>query len=392
MQYNFDEIINRRGTHSVKWDAGEVLKKFGITDRFDKDTIPMFVADMDFAAPKPVIDALKDRIEQRMFGYTIHSASTEYFEAIQSWFIRRQNWEINSEDIIYSPGTVHALDICVKAFTSPGDGVIIQRPVYSPFTRITERNGRKVINNELLNNYGYYTIDFDDLETKAKPPENKLMILCSPHNPVGRIWNQDELKRISGICKANDVILVSDEIHGDLIRSQETFIPVSKVTDYDKIIVCTAINKTFNLAGLHCSNIIITNAELKEQFQKFMGMSLPSPFTISALIAAYNDGEEWLEQLKLYIDDSFDFIEGFLKNEMPEVVFRKPEGTYIAWLDFRNYGLTPEEVHEKIYHKANVVLEDGIRFGDNSKDFQRICIPTPRSILKEAMERIAQEF
>ncbi|MFC2107072.1 MalY/PatB family protein [Bacteroidota bacterium] len=392
MQYNFDKIINRRGTSSIKWDAGELLKHFGITERFDEESIPLFVADMDFSPPQPVLDALRNRVDHAMFGYTTHLTTPEYFEAIINWFKRRHNWEIRKEDIIYSPGTVHALKIAVKAYTNPGDGVIIQRPVYPPFTRVTEENGRVVVNNELINNDGYYTIDFNDLEEKARKPENKLFILCSPHNPIGRIWNADELKHMADICQENDVIILSDEIHGDLIRKEETFIPITKVSDYEKIIVCTAINKTFNLAGLHCSNIIITNSELKEKFQKELGMQFPSPFAISALIAAYNEGEEWLEQLNEYIDGNLNFLGEFLKEKMPEVKYWRPEGTYIVWLDFSAYGLSPQEIHNRIYMKANVVLEDGILFGEKSTDFQRICIPSPRSIIAEAMERIAREF
>jgi cystathionine beta-lyase len=390
--YNFDELINRRGTNSIKWEAGELLRKFGITQRFDRDSIPLFVADMDFACPQPVIEALRRRVDQRIFGYTWHGTSPGYIEAIQNWFRRRQDWEIRAEDIVYSPGTVHALDVAVKAITKPGDGVIIQRPVYAPFTRVVEDNARVVKNNELVNNDGYYTVDFEDLERIAGDHSTTLMILCSPHNPVGRIWNPDELKRMAEICRNNNVILVSDEIHGDLIRKDQTFYPIANLAGTENMIICTAINKTFNLAGLHCSNIVITNPELRERYVKHMGMQFPSPFTISALIAAYNESEDWLEELKGYIDGNFDFLEQFLAKHMPQVRFRKPEGTYIAWLDFSDYSLDPEEIHDRIYMKANVVLEDGRMFGEGSEQFQRICLPTPRALLMEAMERIAGEF
>jgi len=392
MTYNFDEIIDRHGTNSIKWEAGELLLKYGITERFDEDSIPLFVADMDFACPQPVLDALQTRVNQRMFGYTWHATSTDYIEAIQNWFKRRQNWEINEEYVVYSPGTVHALDIAVKAFTSAGEGVIIQRPVYSPFTRVVEENGRVIVNNELLNNEGYYTIDFDDLEEKVKEPGNTMMIICSPHNPVGRIWQPEELTRMAEACAANDVVLVSDEIHGDLIRQNQTFYPIAKHADTENIVICTAINKTFNLAGLHCSNIIISNLELREKYTKHMGMQFPSPFTISALIAAYDESEDWLEQLKDYLDGNFEFLQNFLNEKMPKVKFWMPEGTYIAWLDFSGYGLDPQDVHDRIYIEANVVLEDGKMFGEESEHFQRICLPTPRSILVEAMERIAEQF
>lgn len=385
-------MIDRRGSHSIKWEAGEMLKKFGITERFDEDTIPLWVADMDFVTPQPVLDALRSRLDQRMFGYTLHTSAPEYFSAIQNWFKRRFDWTILQEDIVYSPGTVHALRVAVKAYTVPGDGVIIQQPVYSPFMKVIEQFDRVIRNNELVNQDGYYKIDYEDLEQKAAESTTKLMFLCSPHNPVGRIWQPEELEKIADICKRHGVILVSDEIHGDLIRSHETFYPLSKVADEDNLVICTAINKTFNLAGLHCSNIVITHPDLKEKFRQEMGLQFPSPFSISALIAAYNEGEEWLDQLKEYIDGNFDYLESFLKEKMPQVKFWKPEGTYIAWLDFSGYGLSPEEVHDRIYIKANVVLEDGKMFGEGSPHFQRICLPTRRSLLAKAMERIALQF
>ncbi len=392
MIYNFDKVINRKGTNSIKWDARELVRKFGITDRFDDDTIALFIADMDFSCPQPVLDALHKRVDQKMFGYTTHLSDPEYFKAIQNWFKRRQNWEFPAESIVYSPGTVHALKIAVKAFTKPGDGVIIQRPVYYPFTRVIEEQGRKVVNNSLINTNGYYTIDFVDLEQKAKLSSSKMMILCSPHNPVGRIWKPEELDQIARICLTNDLVLVSDEIHGDLIRTNETFYPIANINQDDKIIVCTATNKTFNMAGLHCSNIILRNVVMREKFSKMMGIQMPSPFSISALIAAYNEGEEWLEQLKIYIDGNFDFLAKFLEKKMPDVKFKIPEGTYIGWMDFSGYNLSPEEVHDRIYNKANVVLEDGKIFGEEGLDFQRICIPSPRSILEEALNRISLEF
>ena len=392
MKYNFDEIINRKNTNSLKWEAGELLKQIGFTERFDDETIPLFVADMDFACPQPVLDALHERVEQKMFGYTLHSSTMKYFQAIQNWFIRRFDWHIDSDEIVYCPGTVHALNIAVKAYSNPGDNIIIQLPVYPPFFSAIEKNDCVILNNELINTDGYYTIDFSDLENKAKNPKTTMMIFCSPHNPVGRIWNQEELSQVAKICKDNDVILISDEIHGDLIRTNQTFYPIAKVADTEKIIVCTAINKTFNVAGLHCSNIIIKNEELRKQFTDKLGLQSPSPFAISALIAAYNEGEDWLEQLKIYIDGNIDFLENFLTEFLPKVKFVKPEGTYIGWLDFSDYGLLPQEVHKRIYIDANVVLEDGKMFGEKSMNFQRICLPTPRSILRAALERIAKQF
>ncbi len=392
MIYNFDEVIDRRNTHSVKWDAGELLKQFGLTERFDAETIPLFVADMDFACPEPVLEALRKRVDVRMFGYSLHSASPEYHEAIQGWFKRRHNWDIDAKSIVYSPGTVDALDAIVRAYTEPGDGVIIQRPVYGPFTRVITGNKRTLVNNALIDTDGYYTIDFADFEEKAKDPANKLFILCSPHNPVGRVWTPAELTQLAQICLANDVVLVADEIHGDLVRKGQTHHPICTLVDDDRLISCTAINKTFNVAGLHCSNIIINNPDMRQKFIDTLGFKSPNPFSISALIAAYNHGEEWLAQVNDYIDGNLTFLEQFLKTNMPEVRFRIPEGTYIGWMDFRGYGLTPAEVHQRIYLQANVVLEDGDMFGPEGTGYQRICTPSPRSLLQQALERIADQF
>ncbi|WP_462413360.1 MalY/PatB family protein [Neobacillus sp. Marseille-QA0830] len=392
MKYNFDEIINRRGTYSVKWDGGDFIKSAGLTSRYDEETIPLFTADMDLPVPQPLIDALHKTVDHRIFGYTVFPP--EYFEAIQHWFKKQHNWDIKKEEIVYSPGTVHALNVAVRAFTEPGDGIIIQRPVYPPFTSAIESNGRVVRNNVLKpDEQGYYHIDFEDFEAKAKEENTKMFILCNPHNPTGRVFNVDELKKLASICAKNNVLIVADEIHGDLIRRNQTFIPIAKaVGDADQIITFTAINKTFNVAGLHCTNAIISNPELRKKFNKALGHQSPSPFMISALIAVYNEGEDWLEQLKEYIDETMEWVVQFLEKKMPKVKVRIPEGTYIMWMDFSGYGLSPDEVHDRIYHKANVLLEDGKMFGEEGLPFQRICLPSPRPMIKEAFERIAREF
>lgn len=392
MKYNFDEIVNRRGTYSVKWDGGQLIKSMGLTERYDEETIPLFTADMDLPIPQQVLDALHKTVDHRIFGYSIFP--DEYFEAVQHWFKKRHDWEFDKEEIIYSPGTVHALNIAVRAFTNPGDGVIIQRPVYPPFTSAIEANGREVKNNALVvNSEGYYSIDFDDFEAKAKEETTKMFILCNPHNPTGRVFNQEELRKLSEICAKHDVLIVADEIHGDLVRRDQTFLPIAKVADStDHIVTFTAINKTFNVAGLHCTNVIIMNPELRKTFSSVMGFHLPSPFTVSALIAAYTEGEDWLEQLKDYIDGTMEWAIQFISERMPKVKVRIPEGTYIMWMDFSGYGLTPEEVHDRIYNKANVLLEDGKMFGEEGLQYQRICIPSPRPLIKEAFERMAREF
>lgn len=392
MKYNFDEIVNRRNTYSLKWDGEELIKTIGYTERYDQETIPLFTADMDLPVPQPIIDALHKTVDHRIFGYSVFP--DEYFEAIQNWFKKKHNWIIKREEIVYSPGTVHALHVAVKALTNPGDGIIIQRPVYPPFTAAIEENGRVVRNNALKRDAdGYYSIDFEDFEAKAKEENTKMFILCNPHNPTGRIFTYEELNRLSLICEENNVLIVADEIHADLIRKNKTFIPIAKVANNtDHIITCTAINKTFNVAGLHCTNVIISNAEIRKSFSNALGMQLPSPFTVSALIAAYNEGEEWLDQVTQYIDDTMEYVINFLAKNMPTVKVYIPEGTYVMWMDFSGYGLSDSEIHDRIYNKANVLLEDGHLFGVEGLGYQRICIPSPRPLIKEALERIAKEF
>lgn len=392
MKYNFDEIVNRRGTYSLKWDGGDVIKEVGLTDRYDNETLPLFTADMDLPVPQPLLDALHKVVDQKIFGYSIFP--DEYYQAIRHWFKKRYDWKINKDEIIYSPGTVHALNVAVRAYTELGDGVIIQRPVYPPFTTAVEGNGRIVLNNALIcDEEENYSIDFEDFEAKAQQENTKMFILCHPHNPVGRVFTISELKKLSDICAENNVLIVADEIHGDLIRRSQTFVPIAKAADKDDhIITCTAINKTFNVAGLHCTNVIIPNSELRERFNDKMGRQAASPFMIAALIAAYNEGEEWLEQVNDYIDGTMEWVQHFLAERMPKVKVRIPEGTYLMWMDFSGYGISAKEVHERIYHKANVILEDGSMFGKEGLHYQRICVPSPRPIIKEAFERIAREF
>jgi cystathionine beta-lyase len=250
-----------------------------------------------------------------------------------------------------------------------------------------------VVNNPLKKVNATYTIDFEDFEAKAALPDTKMFLLCNPHNPTGRIFKPEELRQLAEICERHDVVIVSDEIHGDLIRLEQTFTPIAKVADtLDHIVTCTAINKTFNVAGLHCSNIIIHNLELRDKFSTAMGFQMASPFSMSALIAAYNEGQDWLDQLKVYLDGTIDWVAQFLASEMPKVKFSPPEGTYVMWLDFSEYNLSPKVVHDRIYNQANVILEDGEKFGEEGLGYQRICIPSPRPMIQEALFRIQHAF
>lgn len=396
MKYNFDEIVERRGSYSSKWDGKERLIKIGYAERYDDDTIPVFLADMDFACPQPIIDALHKTTDQRIFGYT-GLYGQEYFDAIINWFWSRNQWRIKQEEIVYINGSVNAVSHVILAFTKPGEGVIIQRPVYGPFTRCINRTGRKVVDNRLIEDQGYYTIDFALLEQQAADPNNTLLILCNPHNPVGRAWNLEELQRLAEICERHGVLILADEIHGDILRKGQKFYPLAAVVKHDKIITCTAINKTFNLAGLHCSNLIIQNPQLLSKFQEYLDVQpvhgSPTPFAISALIAAYNESGEWLEQLNAYIDDNIDWVIRYLAQKLPTVKVWRPEATYIMWLDFRGYKISRDEIRDRIYRRANVVLEEGALFDpDCGEGFERLCVPAPRALIAAAMERIYEQF
>lgn len=393
MKYNFDEYVERRGTYSMKWDAGEMIQRMGLTKHFDENTIPIFTADMDFPCPQPVIDALHKVVDQRIFGYTSQNALPDYNNAIIRWFRDRHQWEIDPEWISYVDGTVTGVNIAIRAFSEPGDGILITRPIYGPFTSAIVSNGRRVVNSQLLEKDGYYTMDFADIEAKAKDPSVKVFILCSPHNPSGRVWTKEELQTLADICQRNDVVLVSDEVHCDLIRRGNKHYPIAAVADNQNIVMLTALNKTFNTAGLKCSNAIIANPDLRAKYKKALGHKSASPFTIAALIAAYTQGDEWLEQIIDYIDGNIDWAIDFLHTHMPKVKCRRPEGTYVLWMDFRDYGLTPEEIHEKIYDKANVLLEGGKMFDpDQGAGYERVCLSSPRPLLEEAFTRIAKEF
>lgn len=397
MHYNFDEVIERHGTFSMKWDYPEFLKKYGVTERFDADTIPIHTADMDFRCAKPIQDAVMQLAQHNIYGYTAafnEGIGLKYYEAVTGWFKRKYDWSIAPEQMLYVNGTIEAIKIAIRTFSKPGDGVLINRPIYSPFTSSIEGAGRVVVNSPLkeVGQAGNYTVDFEDFERKAAEPHTKIFLLCSPHNPTGRIWTDEELLQMAQICRKHQVVIVADEIHGDLIRKDSVFHPIVKVAGPEGIVTCTAVNKTFNLAGLQATNVVIQDSAL---FAKFLPncFVVPNPFTVAAVIAAYNEGEQWLEQLKDYLDGNIDWVLQFLKERMPKVRCYRPAGTYILWLDFRAYGLTAEEIHKRIYVDANVVLEGGLMFDpENGAGFERVCVPTRRALLAEAFERIAQQF
>ncbi|MCE7741225.1 MAG: pyridoxal phosphate-dependent aminotransferase [Candidatus Heimdallarchaeota archaeon] len=388
MKYDFDKVIDRTNTHSVKWDKSLLEEFFGTTD-----VLPLWVADMDFKCPQPVIDAVKKKADEGIYGYSWHKTA-EYFDSISGWMKRRHNWEIDNDWIVFSPGIVPAINVILRTFSIPGDKIIVQSPVYYPFFSIIQNNGRQVVNNQLIYENKKYSFDFDDFEEKAKDPLTKIFILCSPHNPVGRVWTKNELTKLGEICLENDILVVSDEIHHDLILKgyKHTIFSDIKEEFKDISIIGTAPSKTFNIAGLKNSSIIISNEKLRERFTNAISgqnsLSLPNAFSIVATIAAYSEGDEWLDQVMDYVEDNFRFLKGYLEEYLPDIEMVKPEGTYLAWLDFSTLGMTDDERKDFMLTKAKVALDSGIMFGSGGEGFERINVACPRIILEECMNWI----
>lgn len=382
----------------MKWDGPSLMESFfpGIGE-CEKEPLCVFTADMDFQCAESIREELQKIVDRNLYGYTGLAPTAEvckpYYDAVTGWFKRHYGWEIAPETIVYTPGTVNAVDIAIKTFSKEGEGVLINPPIYGPFAMSIEGAGRKVVRSPLINTGGYYTVDFADFEEKAKDPNTKIFILCSPHNPTGRIWTPEELRRMYGICTANGVVVVTDEIHGDLIRKGETFHPMATVVDGKNLVSCTAANKTFNLADLKTTNVVIRDPEMRAQYSKSLGFTFPNIFTIAATIGAYNGGQEWLDQVRDYLDGTIDWVLDFVKEKMPRVKIRRPEGTYVLWMDFRGYGLTPDEVNDRILKKAGVVLERGEMFDQElGAGFQRICVPTQRAVIQECFRRMEEVF
>ncbi len=396
MDYNLDEVINRQGTRSVKWEFVKKNDEMVFSDATnpkygDKRLLPLWVADMDFRCPPAVIEALAARVEHGIFGYT--GLVDSYYDAVFNWCKRRYGWDVEKEWMTTTPGIVAALFMLVQAYTEPGDKVLIQNPVYHPFSYAINENGRQIVSNSLLYANGRYTMDFDDLAEKVADPEVKLAILCSPHNPVGRVWTREELTRFGEICIENDVVVVSDEIHCDLILKDQTFTNFATISEKfaQNSIICIAPSKTFNLAGLKTSNIIIPNPELREKFTQALavnGIHGVNAFGTIALEAAYNHGEAWLEQVLDYIEANYIYLKTYLAAHMPQVAVAPLEGTYLAWCDFNRLGMNHTTLNEIVLERAKVFLNDGAVFGVEGEGFLRVNIACPRSILVEALERI----
>lgn len=396
MYVDFDSEIDREGTNSIKW---EYHNHGGVSQPWDKAsrrhgadrTLAMWVADMDFRCPEPVIQALRDRVEHGIFGYS--NKTDSYFEAVTGWFARRQDWRIERDWIVSVPGVVPALNVVVRGFTQPGDRVIVQRPVYYPFFRVTNNNGAEVVSNGLVFENGSYRMDLEDLERKAADPKAKLLILCSPHNPMGKVWGADELRAVAEICARHGVLVVADEIHGDLLHPGVRFTPFATLGEAaaNNCIVCTAPSKTFNLAGLHTSNIVIPNKAIRERYQQALAaQSLPgmSPFGIVATEAAYRDGEPWLDAVMQYVAGNARRMTEFLAAELPQFQVIQPEGTYLLWFDCRSLGLDQDALEDLMLNKAKIYFDEGYIFGPEGAGFERINIACPRPLLDEALVRM----
>ena len=390
MEYNFNRFIDRRDSFSLKWSKEALQMVF---KKDDDDLLPLWVADMDFECPKPVVDALKKEAEGCVYGYNWHG-TPKYLNAVTGWMDRRHHWKVDPKWIVYSPGIVPAINMMVQTFSNVGEKIIVQPPVYYPFFSAVTENGRKLLLNQLHYENQKYTFDYEDFEEKAKDPLTKMFILCSPHNPVGRVWTEKELKKLGDICLENDILIISDEIHHDLILPGNNHTCFSTISEEfeQKTIVCTAPSKTFNLAGLQVSNIIIPDEKLRQSFIHTIvhknGIGIPNSFGIVAMIAAYNEGEEWLDQVLKYIDSNFQVLQEFVTINLPDVKYIVPEGTYLGWLDFNSLGLNNEDLKNLILNKANIALDEGKLFGSGGDGFQRINVACPKSILEDAMQRV----
>jgi len=380
MKQDFDELIDRIGTNSIKYD-------FAVERGKPENTIPLWVADMDFKAPAAVTNALIKAAQHGIFGYS--ESKSGYVDAISHWFKDRFDWTIKPEWLVKTPGVVYAIATAIRSLTVEEDAVLIQQPVYYPFAEAILMNHRKLINNALVYENGAYHIDFEDFEEKIKMNKVKLFILCSPHNPVGRVWTKEELTHLGFICIKYNVIVVADEIHADFTyKGQKHTIFASIAPEFSSIsILCTAPSKTFNLAGLQVSNIFIANMNIKKKFQEEIVRSGYSQLNTMGLIAcqaAYEKGALWLDELKEYLEGNLEFIRTFLKEYLPRVKLVEPQGTYLVWLDLHALDLSEKELEVLIANHAKLWLDHGTMFGSEGEGFQRINIACPRAILEKA--------
>lgn len=386
--YDFDKIVDRRGTSCLKYD-------FQVERRGRDDLLPLWVADMDFALPENILDDIKKRVSHGIFGYT--DPKREYFDSVIGWFYSHFGWEGKPEWITVTPGVVVAISVAVRALTKEGEGVLIQQPVYYPFSEAILLNKRKLVNNQLVYENGKYSIDFEDFEKKIVDENVKLFILCSPHNPVGRVWTEEELRKMGEICLKYNVFIVSDEIHCDFTYEghKHTVFPSLGEEFENNVVFCTAPSKTFNIAGLHVSNIFIPNPEIRKKFKSELeafGFSQPNVLGLTACQSVYSKGEEWYRELKEYIAGNLDFAREYFAENMPKIRLVEPDGTYLIWLDCEKLGLSVEELESFVEDKAKLWVDFGKIFGKESGQFIRLNIACPRKTLRQALEQLRAAY
>ena len=384
MRYDFDAVIERKNTNSLKYD-------FAVERGRPADALPLWVADMDFKAPEPVLDALHSAVSHGIFGYS--EVKGKYYNAVSSWFRERFSWEAKPEWLVKTPGVVYALAMAVRALTEPGDGVLIQPPVYYPFFSVVRDNDRKLVESELVFADGRYSIDFADFEAKIIQNDVKLFLLCSPHNPVGRVWTREELQTMGTVCAKHGVYVVSDEIHCDFAfpKHQHTVFLRACPDMAEHTVICTAPSKTFNLAGLQVSNIWIPGEEVRVRFRREIDRSGYSQLNTLGLVAcqsAYERGSEWLEQCREYLRDNLDFLRTFLAERLPRIKLVESEGTYFAWLDCSGLGLSRQELNDIVTNKAKLWLDAGHIFGGQADQFQRVVLACSRTTIRKALEQL----
>ena len=388
MIYDFNKITDRRGTNAVKLDLAVARGK-------PADVLSLWVADMDFPTAPVILDALHEKVSHGIFGYSV--PDQRFFDAVKNWMKTEHDFDIERRWIVTTPGVVFATTCAIKAFAAEEEAVLIQTPVYYPFKNMIEANNRKLVTSSLFEKDGKWQIDFADFEQKIVENKVKLFILCSPHNPVGRVWTREELERMSEICLRHNVIVFSDEIHNDFIippNSHTVFSTISKDAAWNSV-VSTSASKTFNLAGLQFSTNFIQNPALRKKFhdeRDKTGYDEPSLMGIVATQAAYEHGKEWLVALKAHLAENLDFLRTFLKEKLPKVRLIEPEGTYLIWLDFSEYGLSDAELDDIIVNKAKLWLDRGTMFGKEGEKYQRINIATPRPLLEDALNRLHSVF
>ena len=384
MSYTLDTVINRKNTHSLKYDCAAERGK-------PEDILPFWVADMDFKTAQPVLDALEKSVRHGIFGYT--ESGIPYVRALRSWYMSYFGWEIKPEWLVKTPGVVFAICTAIRALTHLGDAVLIQPPVYYPFSESIRANHRKLVTSPLILKNEHYEMDWEDLEKKISENDVKMCILCSPHNPVGRVWTEKELDRFSSICRKYSVRVIADEIHGDFTYPghRQTVFASLRHGEEDFTITCTAPSKTFNLAGLQDSNIWIPNETLRRAFQEEMvraGYSQLNTMAVVAGEAAYSAGRPWLENVKNYLKENLDFTRKYLTEHIPGIKLVEPDGTYLIWLDFRSFGLTDEDLEKELVYKANLWMDMGILFGPEGSGFVRMKIACPRQTLGQGLEQM----